>query len=118
MVCGCLGGIRSKKKQYTPDEKLPQQPPAAEKNETQKPEPIPLAAADFSKFANSGCPAFRWAPFRVVSSIGWPVRPSLREEHMPEPILQEITNYVKQRGNTIHLYTTLADVRAEVCSLE
>jgi len=34
-------------------------------------------------------------------------------EHMPEPILQEITNYVRQRG-TIHLYSTTADVRAEV----
>ncbi|KAF5838516.1 hypothetical protein DUNSADRAFT_2714 [Dunaliella salina] len=35
-------------------------------------------------------------------------------KHMPEPILQEITNYVKQRGSAILLYPTLADVRAEL----
>ena len=35
-------------------------------------------------------------------------------EHVPEPILQEITNYVKHRGTAIHLYATVADTRAEV----
>jgi hypothetical protein len=42
-----------------------------------------------------------------------PEQPSSDFKFMPEPILSEITNYVRQRG-CISLYLTTADVRAEL----